>query len=442
MTQDTAAKYYEEFKDKTFVVEVEDGVVDKRKELFRVINDAKTLIEHGIKVVLVYGHGSNHEHQLCRSNGAFRHPDTNRLVVSDNAIPLVESERIRISILIKDLCQALKIDFEDMPLDTVNAERRIGHQASGLVSNINVDDVPELLDQRKLPIFGFGGVDDSGKFLHIPSIHLSAEIAGVLRAQKLMMLNMTGGIAVPTEFGRRRTVKLSFSDLDSLLCLLQKRDKSDNLVITGEMVEKVHASIRALLAGAEQVHIVSHKQMLTEILTRTGAGTMVERHQSHNVDLAKPNELDDIVALHEESLQHTTKNDTPFVKPLDREELRSLIGQTLVLKHRGIIIGKIHGRKIPDVEKAILVGGFAIGEGHQDSQQGETLLREALDRYKSQGFQVACATTASSRAKSVFERVGGELGVKEDWQGEALNETKARFEEDEKDDVEIFVFDL
>ena len=89
-----------------------------------------------------------------------------------------------------------------------------------------------------------------------------------------------------------------------------------------------------------------------------------------------------------------------------------------------------------------MVGGFAIGEGHQDSQQGETLLREALDRYKSQGFQVACATTASSRAKSVFERVGGELGVKEDWQGEALNETKARFEEDEKDDVEIFVFDL
>jgi len=314
MTQDTASKYYEEFKGKTFVVEVDGDVVDSRRELCRVINDVKTLIEHGIKVVLVYGKGSELENRLLNKEGASIHPETNRIVLPGRVIPLVESERVRVSILAKELCGSLGVDFEDIPLSAVKAERRIGHQASGVVSSIDIDGVDELTGEGKLPIFGFGGVDGNEEFLHVPSVRLSAELAGVLNAKKLMLLNTTGGILVPAKHGKGKKIKLSFSDLESLLCMLQRQLDVKNL--TGEMIERVHATIIALSMGTEQVHIVSYKHILREILTRTGVGTMIERHQSHNVDFAKPNDLDEVMALHEEALQHTTDNGTPYINPL------------------------------------------------------------------------------------------------------------------------------
>ena len=110
---------------------------------------------------------------------------------------------------------------------------------------------------------------------------------------------------------------------------------------------------------------------------------MIECRQSHHVDYAQQADLPDIVRLHAESQRYTSGSGTPYVKPLSHAELERLLPQTLLLKHRGIIIGKLHAAPVPEEPATLQIGGFAIGENHQDSQQGQLLLSEALARLRS-----------------------------------------------------------
>ena len=71
------------------------------------------------------------------------------------------------------------------------------------------------------------------------------------------------------------------------------------------------------------------------------------------------------------------------------------------------MIGKLHTVQVPGEDNSLQIGGFVIAENHQDSQQGQLLFSEALDRLRGQGCLRAVAITASERAQSLFESLGG-----------------------------------
>jgi ribosomal protein S18 acetylase RimI-like enzyme len=253
----------------------------------------------------------------------------------------------------------------------------------------------------------FGGVDDSGEFLHVPSISLAAELAVALRAQKLIFLTHADGISIahPT----KGTRQLSFADLEELLCLLQRQNERCEFVLSSQLLPNVHASIRAVAGGVHQVHLVSYSRLLDEVLTRTGVGTMIECRQTHQVDYARREDLDEIERLHNESQQFRTPLGTPYVNPLTRDQLAGLLPQTLLLRHREVIIGKLHTAAVSGDAHTLQIGGFVIAENHQDSQHGQLLLSETFSRLQERACVRAVALTASPRASRLFQRLGGRV---------------------------------
>ena len=322
----------------------------------------------------------------------------------------------------------------------IQVERRIGHGSTGIPTGVNAQAIRAVQDAQQLPVVGFGGEDARGRFLHVPSVQLAADVAVELRARKLLFLMREDGISVPDRNGIRR--QLSFADLEQLLCLLQVRSEDGQFVMQGSILPKVHACIQAVAGGVSQIHLVSYSRLLDEILTRTGAGTMIEHRQGHLVDFAQEEDLEEIQRLHRESQRYTSRHGTPYVKPLERRELERLLPRTLLLKHRGVVIGKLHAAPVPGVARTFQIGGFVVGENHQDSQQGQLLLSEALARLREQQAAGAVAVTASQRARVVFERLGGHAGAETTWQKQMLNRAKRRYAPAEQNDVQLFVFQL
>jgi len=431
--------YYAQFRGQTFVIQAEDQAVETTPSMLSVLEGIQDLLRHGIRVVLVFGKPARFLKELETRYGVGRHPETNRLVVPENALGRLAEERERIARALASLSETIGMAATVLPCGVVRAERRIGHQSTGVITGLQVEAIRPVLDLGELAILGFGGQTDRGEFLHIPSVGLAAELAVALGAQKLLLLAHTDGIWVPRRKGGLQ--QLSFADLEELLCLLTRHRPDGSPLVPPELVPKVHAAIRAVAGGVPQVHIVSYSRLLEEVLTRTGVGTMIERLQSHHVEYARPEDLDEIHRLHTEGLRYTTARGTPFVKPLDRAELERLLPWTLLLTHRGVLIGKLHGQEVPGVPGALCIGGFVVGEDHQDSQQGQLLLSEALERFRQRGYRQIVAITASPRAQRAFERVGGHVPEQlSDWQASLLTEARKRYHPQEQTEVQLFVF--
>ena len=112
--------------------------------------------------------------------------------------------------------------------------------------------------------------------------------------------------------------------------------------------------------------------------------------------------------------------------------------QTLLLKHRDIIVGKLQATEISDEQGALLVGGFVIAENHQDSQQGQLLLVEALSRFRERGYGAAVAITASERAGELFQQNGAVAWTGGSWPAKLLANARQRYHVDERDQVRLF----
>lgn len=434
----TSNLYYSRFRGETFVIQAEAEAVEKTETTLAILRGTKDLLEHGIRVVFVFGKGAQFEDELSKSFGARRHPETNRLVIPENALSRIREERARIAAAIAGLCRSCGISHCVLPESVVWAERRIAHGSTGVVTGIDSAALRVVLDAEKLAILGFGGEGEHRRFLHVPSVSLAADLAVEFGTQKLLFLMQADGLSLSDHKGGRR--RLSFADLEELLCLLQRRDEDGNLLLSGKLIPKVHASIRAVAGGVGQVHLVSYARLLEEVLTRTGVATMIERRQSHQVDYARAADLDEIERLHAESSRYTSTRGTPYVKPLDRTELERLLPHTLLLKHRGVLVGKLHATEVPGRPETVQIGGFVVGENHHDSQQGQLLLSEGLGRFRERDYAAAVAVTASDRAKRLFARCGGVPNSSGDWRARLLQSARERYAPEERSQVQLFEF--
>jgi acetylglutamate kinase/predicted GNAT family N-acyltransferase len=431
-------QYYSEFQGKTFVVQAESEAVENSATTRAILRGIDDLLRHGIRVLLVFGKAAPFEAELRAKYGARTHPETNRLVIPETALPRIREERSRIAGTIEEICRAGAIPCAVIPESAIRVERRIGHGSTGVPTEVDVPAVRSVMEQSKLAIVGFGGEDEDRRFLHVPSVSLAADFAVALGARKLVFLMHSDGLSVPhVKKGARR---LSFADLEELLCLLQRQDNSGEFIVSDAVLPKVHASIRAVAGGVTQVHLVSYSRLLDEILTRTGVGTMIERRQSHHVDYARAEDLDEIQRLHVESQRYRSPRGTPYVKPLDRAELKRLLPGTLLLRHRGVMIGKLHTAPVSGEQDTLQIGGFVIAENHQDSQQGQLLLSEALARLREQGSSRAVALTASRRAQRLFQRLGGTAASATAGESALLRKAVQRYSPEERGQVQCFEF--
>ena len=110
---------------------------------------------------------------------------------------------------------------------------------------------------------------EHGESYNINADYVAAEIAGALRAEKLLLLTDVEG------------VYKDFADKSSLISQLHLEEAKAYIrsgVIDGGMIPKVEACLRALEAGAHKAHIIDGRldhSIILEIFTSRGIGTMV-----------------------------------------------------------------------------------------------------------------------------------------------------------------------
>jgi len=323
--------------------------------------------------------------------------------------------------------------------EAVTLERRVGHRGTGSIQSIELEPFQEAMDEGQVAVVGFEGETEDGERLYVPAETLAAELAVRLGADKLMLLEQHGCLLAPSQSGGKR---ISFLDLEQSLCLLQRVDSTGNHVVSGQMVSTLHNAIRAVAGGVEQVHIVSDRQIIAELTTRTGAGTLIEKHHTHTVDEATADDIDDMVLLHDEAVLAQTAYGTPLVIPRSREELIKLLPHTLVLKHRGIVIGKLHAPPLSDDSSTAVIGGYCIGENHQNWQHGKLLLQEAFERLFLRGMKRVVAVTASDHAAKSFSRFGHEMALDDCELQAYFAKCKGRYSESEHANVRMFEINL
>jgi acetylglutamate kinase len=139
----------------------------------------------------------------------------------------------------------------------------------GDVAEVKPDIVWTLLNNDYIPVIAPVGAGAAGESYNINADYVAGEIAGALKAEKLILLTDVEGIY--RDFHDKSTFvsTLAFADAKKMI-----REGG----IEGGMIPKVEACIRALSGGADKAHIIDGRQphsLLLEIFTDTGIGTEV-----------------------------------------------------------------------------------------------------------------------------------------------------------------------
>jgi acetylglutamate kinase len=409
--------------------------------------------KHGIQNVLVHGGGKQLDEIMAAD--APKNKVTQLRMTPKRLISAVERERQAVSDQIASLCQEIDLPCEILPPSVVRAERILGHGETGRVRHIVREKIEDVLRQGKLAIVPFGGVVDSEEgeeYLNVNADEDAAEIARALGAAKLIYVTNEDGIQRPSRNGNGGSRRISYLDYSAATRLLREQDDQGRFIISAGMLPKLEMAMRAVAGGVSQVHLVPAKtghEVLDEVLQLTGSdfGTLIEYLQSVEVVQAEPQDLDEIIGLREDcsAPESSTPNGTPYLRPLPRNEISRQLPNTIVIKHRGIVVGSISCENVIDHPRTMKIGGFAVGENHQESQYGRELFEQMLDRLAKDSIRAgscydeAISITAAPGVAHLFAHYG-----RADTEGKYAGELAAarkRYGTD-ADQVQLFVFDL
>jgi acetylglutamate kinase len=136
----------------------------------------------------------------------------------------------------------------------------------GEVTSINTAIIHSLTEQDCIPVIAPTGVGDHGESYNINADTAAGNIAGALKAEKVLFLTDVAGIQ------DRDGKLLSTLHTDTVQTLKQ------DSVIDGGMLPKVDACLQALQQGVGKCHIIDGRvphAVLLELLTDRGVGTEI-----------------------------------------------------------------------------------------------------------------------------------------------------------------------
>lgn len=139
----------------------------------------------------------------------------------------------------------------------------------GDVEKINPDIIHLLCKESYIPVVSPIGVGYEGESYNINADTVAGELAAALKADKLIILTDVEGICDDPQ---------DPSTLISALKVERARQMIASGHISGGMIPKVEACIRALESGVTRTHIIDGRglhSLLLEIFTDEGIGTMV-----------------------------------------------------------------------------------------------------------------------------------------------------------------------
>ena len=279
-----AIPYLREFKDKTIVVKYGGNAMLNDELKNKVLQDIVFLQSAGMRPVVVHGGGPEITRMLVQAGkksqfvSGLRVTDEESVGIAEMAlVGKINTDLVgRLNMLGgkavglngKDarLIQAKKHLADVYENGEVNLVD-IGYV--GNVEKINTDLINVLLDNGFIPVIAPTGFGDAGETYNINADSVAGEVAGALKAEKLIVLTDVKGIYSDYRDESSFISTLSFETAQELII----RGKID-----GGMIPKVQGCLDTVLRGVKRAHIIDGRiphSILLEMFTRRGIGTMI-----------------------------------------------------------------------------------------------------------------------------------------------------------------------
>jgi acetylglutamate kinase len=279
-----ALPYLMEFKDKTVVIKYGGNAMINGELKNKVLRDIVFLHCAGIRPVVVHGGGPEITSMLKRLNK--KSEFVNGLRITDEETVAI-AEMILVGKINTDLVslinnqggRAIGLNGKDARLIVAKKHMAEVYEGGeirpvdigfvGEVEKVNVGLMEDLLEKGYIPIIAPTGVGANGETYNINADSVAGEVAGALKAEKLLLLTDVKGIYT------------DYRDESTFMSTLTF-EKAQELMIRGSidggMIPKVKACVTALSGGARKTHIIDGREphsILMELFTNAGIGTEV-----------------------------------------------------------------------------------------------------------------------------------------------------------------------
>ncbi|MDR1828566.1 MAG: acetylglutamate kinase [Methylobacteriaceae bacterium] len=280
-----ALPFIKQFYGKTMVIKYGGNAMLNDKLKHMVIQDITLMRYVGISPVVVHGGGPEITDFLKKVGkksefvSGLRVTDLETVEIAEMVLNGKINSEI-VSLLNADGIKAVGVSGKDANLIRARKKLAVVHDHGtesevdigyvGEVERINEKLLTDLIQSGYVPVIAPIGVGADYESYNINADYVAAEIAGAMKAEKLLLLTDTEG------------VYRDFEDKSTFISSLTK-DEALGMIndgtIAGGMIPKVEACLRALQLGARKVHIIDGRQphsLLLEVFTAQGIGTQIK----------------------------------------------------------------------------------------------------------------------------------------------------------------------
>ena len=271
-----ALPYIQSFYDKTIVIKYGGAAMTDVAIRRNVLEDIVFTSYVGMRPVLVHGDGPYISKRIeslgkeVKFVKGFRVTDEETMEIVEEELTKINREIVREIISLGG--SAISLSGKDDHLIEVKKHADIDGEDIGFVgeiTKINGDVIQKMITSDIIPVISPIGIGKDGFTYNVNADQASAEIARSMGALKLVLLTNVRGILKNQAKAETIISHINVAEVDDLIT-----DK----VITGGMIPKVKACIRALERGVKKTHIIDGKiphGILLEIFTDKGVGTEI-----------------------------------------------------------------------------------------------------------------------------------------------------------------------
>ena len=271
-----ALPYIQNFYEKTIVIKYGGAVLTDTVIRRNVLEDIIFMSYVGMRPVLVHGGGpyiSKRIEELGKQPKfvrGFRVTDEEAIEVVEEELSKVNREIVREVISLGG--SAISLSGKEDHLIEAKKHADIDGEDIGFVgeiTKINGDVIQKMITSDIIPVISPIGIGKDGFTYNVNADQASAEIARSLSALKLVLLTNVRGILKDPARPDSIVSHISVPEIDELV---------EQKIITGGMIPKVKACIRALDRGVKKIHIIDGTiphGILLEIFTDKGVGTEI-----------------------------------------------------------------------------------------------------------------------------------------------------------------------
>lgn len=266
------AFYESKFKDNLFVVKVGGKVVEDRAILDNLISNIRDLTLHGIKILLIYGHGRLVDEKLQQRGIEVKKVEGRR--VTDAATLEVIQEVVGGTLSLNIASSMAKHNVEGITLNAIphdwmrlelRPKKPVDYGFVGDVKSVESRPVARLFRTSNFVACSCVGVTPEGQVLNINADTIATQLAIGTKAHKLMFLSDVDGVQIE---GKAADV-ITAQEIPGLI---------KNGTATGGMKVKLENCLAALNGGVRRIHLINGLRpdaLKKEIYESVGPGTML-----------------------------------------------------------------------------------------------------------------------------------------------------------------------